>query len=543
LLFPDDAPPAPGSPEKDGGTVKFVLICHASEPLNRYALAQWLAAEFKLAGLVVIEEGPSSLKRRAKFEIKRIGYARFLDVMAFRAYYSLGMKAADARREAELLAELTRRYPPIPDSVPIFRTASPNSPETRKFLEEVKPDAMIARCKVILKPEIFEIPRIGTFVMHPGICPEYRNAHGCFWALAQNDRERVGMTLLKVDRGIDTGPVYGYFRCRFDEKSESHISIQNRTVFDNLPEIAAKFREIEAGNAALLDTKGRKSAVWGQPWLSAHVRIQRNAPERPKIVTLLYHDVLSGQEKSGFSGADADSYKLDRDDFANHLAALSSGGTVFEALKDEPAALFDRTAPLSLITFDDGGESAHSAIAPMLEERGHRGVFFIPTQYIGQPGFMSEEQIRDLDRRGHTIGSHSHSHPARISALPYDEIVAEWKTSIAILERILGKKVVTGSVPGGFYSEQVDAAAREAGIQCLFTSEPLAAPARPGATQLFGRYGIKRGDSPEKAAKLLSQDPVLTNGMALTWNGKKLLKRIGGDTWLRFRHWYFDKTG
>ena len=54
-----------------------------------------------------------------------------------------------------------------------------------------------ARCKVILKEKIFGIPRVGTFVMHPGICPEYRNAHGCFWALVRRDLERVGMTLLR----------------------------------------------------------------------------------------------------------------------------------------------------------------------------------------------------------------------------------------------------------------------------------------------------------------------------------------------------------
>jgi len=36
--------------------------------------------------------------------------------------------------------------------------------------------------------------------MHPGICPEYRNSHGCFWALANDDPERVGVTLLQIDK-------------------------------------------------------------------------------------------------------------------------------------------------------------------------------------------------------------------------------------------------------------------------------------------------------------------------------------------------------
>jgi hypothetical protein len=30
---------------------------------------------------------------------------------------------------------------------------------------------MIARCKTLLAGRIFTIPTVGTFVMHPGICP------------------------------------------------------------------------------------------------------------------------------------------------------------------------------------------------------------------------------------------------------------------------------------------------------------------------------------------------------------------------------------
>jgi len=44
--------------------------------------------------------------------------------------------------------------------------------------------------------------RSAAFVLHPGICPEYRNAHGCFWALVNRDLARVGVTLLRADRGV-----------------------------------------------------------------------------------------------------------------------------------------------------------------------------------------------------------------------------------------------------------------------------------------------------------------------------------------------------
>jgi methionyl-tRNA formyltransferase len=146
-----------------------------------------------------------------------------------------------------------------------------------QFLRDLKPDIVIARCKSLLKESVFSIPSRGTFVMHPGICPQYRNAHGCFWALAKNDRDNVGMTLLKIDKGIDTGPVHGYYRCEFDETRDSHHVIQHKVVFDNLVALEKKLLEIQQGNSTTIDTRGLPSHEWGQPWLSAYFAYLRRA--------------------------------------------------------------------------------------------------------------------------------------------------------------------------------------------------------------------------------------------------------------------------
>jgi methionyl-tRNA formyltransferase len=137
----------------------------------------------------------------------------------------------------------------------------------------LQPDLSIARCKMILKREIFEVPRLGTFVLHPGICPEYRNAHGCFWALANRDLDRVGMTLLRVDPGVDTGPIYLHGTCAFDEAQESHTVIQYRAVFDNLDAIGRTLIALHRGERLQpVPTAGRQSAAWGQPRLTQYLR-------------------------------------------------------------------------------------------------------------------------------------------------------------------------------------------------------------------------------------------------------------------------------
>jgi len=259
--------------------MRTLLICHDDAALDREGLARWLGSFSTFTGTVVIREPGGRLKKRIKREITRVGLWRFLDVLAFRLYYSMVHAAGDRVWEQRELARLRTWFPDRPEA-PEVVVSSPNSPEAEAFIREQQPDLVLARCKTLLKEQIFTIPRLGTFVMHPGICPEYRNAHGCFWARATGDHDNVGMTLLRIDKGVDTGPVYGYFRVQADA-AESHVITQHRVVLEHLDAVRDKLLEIEAGTAERLETSGRHSATWGQPWMSAYLRMRRaGGPER-----------------------------------------------------------------------------------------------------------------------------------------------------------------------------------------------------------------------------------------------------------------------
>lgn len=257
--------------------LRTFLICHRGTALHEDGLARWLGAETDLCGVLSVNEDRSVLARRARRQLRRVGPFRFLDVLAFRAYYRLLLRSRDEAYERVVLAKLEDAYPPCDSSVPRLTVRSPNDPEAEAFIRSCAPDLTLALCKNLLKKRVFSIPRHGTFVLHPGICPEYRNAHGCFWALARGDVANVGMTMLRIDEGVDTGPIYGYFRSTFDETAESHVRIQHRMTFDNLDRILALMHRIAAGEARPLDTTGRPTATWGQPWLSSYLRWKRAA--------------------------------------------------------------------------------------------------------------------------------------------------------------------------------------------------------------------------------------------------------------------------
>ena len=98
--------------------------------------------------------------------------------------------------------------------------------------------------------------------------------------MANGDLDRVGMTLLRIDKGVDTGPPFGYYRYPFDELRESHIVVQSRVVLENLDALREKLLDIFHGNAVVIDTSGRKSGVWGQPWLTKYLHWKSDAKRR-----------------------------------------------------------------------------------------------------------------------------------------------------------------------------------------------------------------------------------------------------------------------
>ena len=248
-----------------------------------------------------------------------------------------------------------------------------------------------------------------------------------------------------------------------------------------------------------------------------------------KALTVLYHDVVERDfDESGFPGAAAARYKLLRKDFKAHVDAMKSAAS--QPAVAASAAAFGGSAAPFFFTIDDGGSCA-GHIASELERIGWRGTFFITTDRIGTETFVSAKDIRNLHARGHTIGSHSCSHPYRMAELSDERLDDEWRRSIAVLSDIVGEKVETASVPGGFYAQRVAKAASAAGIRVLFNSEPTRHVYREAECLIAGRYNVYRGMSATGAGKLAACDPLELFKQQATWGLKKAIKTVAAPVW------------
>ena len=249
--------------------------------------------------------------------------------------------------------------------------------------------------------------------------------------------------------------------------------------------------------------------------------------------SLLFHDVfVTDASESGFNSPAADRYKLSLREFGSQILSLSRRSRV--AAKADPAQ-----PDAVRLTFDDGGVSFYTIVADVLESRGLHGYCFVTTDYIGTAGFLDAAQIRELDRRGHVIGTHSVSHPTRFRALDHQEMLREWTVSRRRLEDLLGHAVTTGSVPGGYFSKDVGRAAAESGLLLMFNSEPVrSARAIEGCT-IAGRFVIRPGAPPDLARRLVQGEPWARSREWAVWNAKGLVKPLLGSSYPRVADWIY----
>lgn len=250
---------------------------------------------------------------------------------------------------------------------------------------------------------------------------------------------------------------------------------------------------------------------------------------------LIYHDLAApgSADAVGFPGAAAARYKLTPETFAAHLEAIARTGVRVGLVQDGAQAA---------LTFDDGGASALQA-AELLERHGWHGHFFITTARLGTPGFLDRDQVLDLTRRGHDVGSHSHSHPTYMGTLSREQLADEWRRSAEILSEITGAPPAHAAVPGGFVSDEVISEAAAAGYRMLMTSRPTAKVTSSGGMTVRGRYTIWAATSPERAAAYARGESRARFTMWAANELKTAPKRLspGGyeaarQRWARLRH-------
>jgi folate-dependent phosphoribosylglycinamide formyltransferase PurN len=94
--------------------------------------------------------------------------------------------------------------------------------EMLERLQALAPDLGVIYGGPILKPEVFEIPALGTLGIHHGRTPQYRGKKTTFWEVFNGERT-AGVTIQRLNRGIDTGDIVRTAEVEIGRKSYSRV--------------------------------------------------------------------------------------------------------------------------------------------------------------------------------------------------------------------------------------------------------------------------------------------------------------------------------
>ena len=184
---------------------------------------------------------------------------------------------------------------------------------------------------------------------------------------------------------------------------------------------------------------------------------------RDSATVLMYHR---------FGESRYPSTNISIEQFEAHLAHLAAGNYTVLKLDDiivrlrAGELLPDRTVA---ITIDDAYLSVYTDAWPRLTEAGFPFTLFVASSPIDRQlsGYMSWEQIRELQSSGVTIGSQTHTHP-HMHRLSDEEVRAEISTSNGRFIEELGLRPELFAYPYGEYSQFVIDAVKGAGFRAAF---------------------------------------------------------------------------
>lgn len=462
-----------------GDATAFSVRRGIAELMGRFASVDWL----------IIEHRPQrSWNRVARNQIKRFrreGWRYIPEVMATLVSVLGGRlrrdeRAADAPGNEYELARLLSRK-----SVSFCRTTDLHAAGTIATARDFKPDVGISLAAPILKPELFNVPRLGTINLHKGKLPDYRGMPPAFWEIWNGENE-VGCSIHQIVAGLDAGPVL----LKATVPVEQYSTVRGLQI--KLDEIGVQLTAdavgILARDAAVPEPQAGKGTLYRKPTLEQQAAIHAREPgraqfswrafakeiffllyvlfvrpvprlmlslaNRQRITVLLYHRVSDDSRNSLTVGVEQFEWQM--------LAARKHGRVV--SIEDIVHGKVSRRSlrPIVAVTFDDGYRDNYESAAPVLLRCGVPAAFFVSTRLVDcDRGFphdlarygaaiptMTWKQIEALKAWTFGIGSHTQTHINCVKGDPgaVDREIIESKQD---LERALGLKDCIFAYPYG----------------------------------------------------------------------------------------------
>lgn len=169
-----------------------------------------------------------------------------------------------------------------------------------------------------------------------------------------------------------------------------------------------------------------------------------------------------------------DDYTVSTKDFAEQMDVLQADGyttiSVLDFLRAKKGKQKLPDKPV-VVSFDDGYSDNYTEALPILEEHGMQATVFMVTNDIGLPGYLTWEQLHEMEKRGIEIGSHTANH-LPLTNMTVEEARNEVQKSKLMMEWKGLKTVFVLSYPNGQYDAYLPEILKEEDYLAAVTGDP-----------------------------------------------------------------------
>lgn len=174
-------------------------------------------------------------------------------------------------------------------------------------------------------------------------------------------------------------------------------------------------------------------------------------PEPEGFPILEYHAITATPDTL------SEIYSVPPAEFSAQLDYLQENGYTTITLNDYiRARRYGKPLPEKpiVLTFDDGYADNYTEMLPILEAHGMTAVVYVVTNFLGKNGYLTFEQVQDMQRRGIEIGIHGADH-IPLTILDGEFLDNQIRKSKIWLEWSGLEPIGSLSYPNGAYDERI----------------------------------------------------------------------------------------
>ncbi len=147
--------------------------------------------------------------------------------------------------------------------IPLLKTRHVNDDEVIRQINEREIDWLfIIGWSQIAKPALLDAPALGCIGIHPTLLPQGRGRAPIPWAILKG-LEETGVTLFKLDAGVDTGPIVSQLRLPLSPK-ETATTLYECVMEAHWDLIGQAWPMFENGTVVLTPQDPAKASVWAK---------------------------------------------------------------------------------------------------------------------------------------------------------------------------------------------------------------------------------------------------------------------------------------